>query len=284
MIRSCGKTGMMRVIPVLFYVLIVGLTAVLSAGPLHAAPPEEKLPDLSKPKLHREETDLEKAVNRAAAMLLQGKLPASEDGVRFALWLYGDKGDVAYLDIATKMARELVKVDLTLGSAALFWVAQAGGPTLEEAKIREVEVYRDEPKVMARQLTWVAGIAAKRETPHTGPPFTTNSDRGSMNTLVTQLRMWLEFGQLQGGPSAEGASRETAKEIVDKFRDSSTGQCKDPGASNSMIKRDNARAALVLWEAGTIYQDANLRKLGQDALESDLEVALQDPNAAAIAG
>jgi hypothetical protein len=155
----------MRIVPVLFFVLfLVGLiAAAFFSAPASAAPPDEKLPELSKPQLHREKTKLEMAVDQAAAMLLQGKLPATEDGVRFALWLYGDKGDVAYLDIATKMARELVKTDPIMGSAALFWVAQAGGPTLEEAKAVRQSRSMDTLGNPAFLLRDSASFAASRE-------------------------------------------------------------------------------------------------------------------------
>ena len=274
---------MMRVIPVLFCVLIGIASAgvVLPAGVLFAAPPEEKLPELSKPKLHREETALEKAVNRAAAMLLQGKLPASEDGVRFALWLHGDKGDVAYLDIATKMARELVKIDPIMGTAALYWVAQAGGPTLEEARANENKANRH----ASNDFVWIAGVAAKREQTAWGgrAAIVYDPERGqkSMVALTTHLRVLTEFGQFFAGRYEEP---QTAKELLERFWDAKKGQFLDADGSNQLIHHDNAQTALMVWGTGFLFQDAGLREVGLKAIEKDLETALQDSNATAIAG
>ena len=116
--------GMTKVIPIFLFGAVLLLYAVLVfAAPVFvatvfAAPPTETFPSAGKPQLEREPTVLEQAVDRAAVMLLNGKLPPTEDGVRFALWLYGEKSDVAYLDIATKMARDLVKTDPIMGTAA----------------------------------------------------------------------------------------------------------------------------------------------------------------------
>lgn len=294
---------MMRVIPVLFYVLIgiASAAVVLPAGVLFAAPPEEKLPELSKPKLHREETELEKAVNRAAAMLLQGKLPASEDGVRFALWLYGEKGDVAYLDVATKMARKLGDF---AGSTALFSVAQAGGSTLDEANaVMIMNEPRGGYKSVRRRL---AKIAATRGATEIGrqidldffrdPHPAGEPDAGHFQDTFRQdeyltladgeewLRLHIDLIQLLAFANIERALGVVAHNVVDRFQDPTTGRFVDKRDPSVWLHPENARTALAVWETGLLIGDAALRERGQKALESDLEAALEDPNAVAIAG
>jgi hypothetical protein len=291
---------MMQFIPVLFCLIaLASLAAVLPTSRLFASPPEEKLPELSKPQLHREKTKLEKAVDQAAAMLLQGKLPPTEDGVRFALWLYGDKGDVAYLDIATKMARELVKTDPIMGTAALYWVAQAGGPTLDDAKSWEraaYSVYAENPSKndpnMGIDLIELIGPAAKREPLPYGRPVAfidldeVSSHKKSLTELVSRLRMRNERAQAVAEAIDGWEPKDWGlfmKEIAYKFWDSKNNRFIDTSAPSKFVRRDNARTALVLWEAGHVFGDSLSRQMGQKALESNLETALQDSNAVAIA-
>lgn len=271
---------MMQFIPVLFCLIAIvsTTTALLPAGLLFASPPEEKLPELSKPQLHREKTKLEKAVDQAAAMLLQGKLPPTEDGVRFALWLYGEKGDVAYLDIATRMARELVKTDAVTGCTALYWVAQAGGPTLHEASTESDEREDAGIHTFPQLIEEYARLAATRDA--TVPRWLTLQLDKGLSWRVIQLRTIIEELQFSGGYS-DGA---LAKQLQDHYWNEKSALYVDDSVSKSWRHRDNARAALVTWEAGVFVGDADLRKRGQQALESDLEAALQDTNAAAIAG
>ena len=269
----------MQIIPVLFCVITIACAAgtFLPGGVLFGAPPEEKLPELSKPQLHREKTVLEKAVDQAAAMLLQGKLPPTEDGVRFALWLYGDKGDVAYLDIATKMARELVKKDLVIGTAALYWVAQAGGAAVVNP---EPEPNPDERcQAMDILLARYARIAATRD-PRVSLRVISRCESDNLETTNRQLQVMLEDAQFAG--SSDPSDR--AEKIVSHFWDSKKNVFTESRLPQSAFHARNLQAAFSVWEAGLLSGNADFRKRGQQALQSDLEAALQDTNAAAIAG
>jgi len=315
LIQSCDtKTGAMRIVPVLFFVLfVVGLiAAALFSAPVSAAPPDEKLPELSKPQLHREKTKLEMAVDQAAAMLLQGKLPPTEDGVRFALWLYGDKGDVAYLDIATKMARELVGHGIPEGKvirdgspegkAVLYWVAQAGGPTLEEA--RQLMIM-NEPRLTTAPFGTalnlakiIAGDSSNLDLDYYRDPLSEGQPEingfhdhfPTSKPLIVEcvwLREHAELVQFSGFSSITKAMGIVAYNILDRFLDPKTHTFVEIGPSGNtpVFRRDqNATAALAVWETGVIAGDLRLREAGQKALESDLQPALQDLKAAATAG
>jgi len=286
----------MRVIPALFCALMMfagillgrlndRVTILFADGPFGvspamAAPPEEKLPELSKPQLHREKTKLEKAVDQAAAMLLQGKLPASEDGVRFALWLYGEKGDVAYLDVATKMARELVKRDPIMGSAALFWVAQAGGATLAEAQ----QVKYGDAGDHRSSLRKLAMVAATRDSTlkelkdfYSGIQIKELQAVGSGHAsgfalgLLPWLRVQCEAIQFLGEVSLQRSLKMYGEIIL--------------GDISSQAETIGAQRALVVWEAGLLSGNSHLRDEAQEMfLEDFLETTLEDPKTAASVG
>ena len=288
----------MQIIPVLFCVITTtcAVATFLLGGVLFAAPPEEKLPELSKPQLHREKTKLEKAVDQAAAMLLQGKLPPTEDGVRFALWLYGEKSDVAYLDIATKMARELVKKDPTLGSAALFWVAQAGGPTFEEAKAINAEpsgyasfVQRRLAMISAsRDMMGFADLSQLVALPLPEPsdeieptipsciaPEPTNNSE--VEAIIRSSQLESEFVQLWGD--------EVSKEMLtSKWRSGDAVNYLDRTLRGWSPKQHKILIALITWEAGLLTGDMSLVSKGEKDVEKKLDSAVKDPKAAAIAG
>jgi hypothetical protein len=312
----------MRVIPALFCALMMfagillgpvndRVTIVLTNGPFGvspamAAPPEEKLPELSKPQLHREKTKLEKAVDQAAAMLLQGKLPASEDGVRFALWLYGDKGDVAYLDVATKMARELKSQELhpMYVPAALYWVAQAGGPTLAEAremerktanyarveglslKLAVVAGTRDPDEIKRRIDLRFYGDPIPEDQPESGHFQDHFPTTASLRAEWEWLQVHNELSQLLGLASINSSLGIVARNIVDRFLDTTTPCFVDAktGGPADLFHHDNVSAAFSIWETGLLIGDARLREVGRRALENDIEPALQDPKSTAITG
>jgi hypothetical protein len=315
LIQSCDtKTGAMRIVPVLFFVLfLVGLiAAALFSAPAFAAPPDEKLPDLSKPQLHREKTKLEKAVDQAAAMLLQGKLPPTEDGVRFALWLYGEKRDVAYLDVATRMARELaghgipegkiVRNGTPEGKTVLYWVAEAGGPTLEEA--RQLTIMNEQrvttaPFGTALNLAKItAGDSSYLDLDYYRDPLSEGQSETdgfhdhfpTSQPLMVEcvwLREHAELVQFSGYSSITKAMGIVAYNILDRFLDPKTQTFVEiwPSGDTPVFKHDqNATTALAVWETGEIVGDSRLRQAGQKALESDLQPALQDLKAAATAG
>jgi uncharacterized protein YyaL (SSP411 family) len=92
----------------------------------------------------------------------------------------------------------------------------------------------------------------------------------------------IDEGQFSG--ELHEYSHRWAKESLDRYWDTKTTRYIDNYAPDSLLHRGNARTALVAWEAGVLFGDTDLRKRGQQALESDLEAALQDMNAVAIAG
>ena len=274
--QPAGKT---LVFPAFLFVALM-----LCAVPLvNAAPPEEKFPESGKPQLDREPTVLEQAVDRAAVMLLNGKLPANEDGVRFALWLYGEKGDVAYRDIATRMARELVKTDPIMGSAGLFWVAQAGGPTLDEAKSVKVHLEGDHRGAWRKLSMITATRNAMGSTDldsflkNIGPPPTDAGNGGAgyggqvsdfqSELFIQWLRLSAELAQFLANPYFSGDPDQVLADV-----------------DSCSVYRIKARAVLAAWEVGQLLGDIDLIARSMIVLESILDPAVQDTNATAIVG
>jgi hypothetical protein len=250
-----GKAGVAWSIPAVLF-LAFGLAV---AGVAFGSPPaREPLPDVGKPRLHREETPLEKAVGRAAFLLEKGSLPPSEDAVRFALWMYADRGDVSYRNQAESLARKLTRVDPRGGNAAYSLLGQAGLP-----------------------YSWGSPDLEAKRPPNDTSPLPPHQD---LSAAISQLRAEMNEAQVSGSDWLQTDINRIAHDVVARFLEMKSDRFIDPAAPDSALHRDNARTALTMWEAGLAGGDSSLVEIGRRALESDLEAALQDSNAVASVG
>jgi len=289
------------------------LALVLAASPLRAEPPPD---EFSGPGKAKEVSRAERDARRVLGELRRNpEAPATEAAVQLALYAYAESGDAADLELATTLARRRAEAAEGATTRPLFLVAQAGGPTLEEAEaelsatqnrlaknpriptlvyagftldvLARAAVMRDD-RTVADALLATAAFLEGRTMIGASRMVVTNAsgdaDAATFADYLKSLEIVLVGAALSGAPEPRRHVELLGQEMMRRYWDGALNRFRilenEEDLQPWVVSLFNANAALLLWEAGYVTGDPVFKARAGSALEAVYEAALAIPEAA----